>query len=948
MATKKFDVQIDVQSGDVKIATDRVLSLKEELRILERFKNTPGLTAEQFGVLSNKINSTKDTLAATNARGKEFFSTLSLLPGPVGAFSNQIDNSIGLLKTFTKFSAKDIKTQFVGLVNDIKDVGRGLLQVTGIQRLYEGTANLTAKALNAVGIGANSASKGVKAFSAALVASGIGVAIFLLQKLITSLMDSASATKEAESANDRLARSIKNINEQLNDEETLIKRSTDYRAKVAKLAGKSEQELFEIRKNGALEELRRIDERLKKEGEFDQLYKQIIQARRDGLISDEEYVKRINEAQDERVKTQQKRDAKQAEYQTMIIDRMQAVKDDASKKDKDREEKSRAASDKIRQKELDDLETYEQLKIQLQREYNSLSLKEGLERSLQELENQRLVEEDKIKKLSIGDKRIKELLTALETNFGIKRNELVEKYNKEQLEIYQEFENKLLSLLQSVYKDNTKLQEDVLNRQLQIQIDQYKKQVDEFNKRNTKLRISSEEQARYITALELQTQEKLTDIQIDAINKGVDRRLKANQNSINDVRNYIDQLTFQIDQSINDFIKSKGKENLFEKVIGIETASIGEDNIMKKVVDAYKGIDLREVLRMRQKVLEQSSEFEMQTIQKGFDEQLKILTGKRDLYAKDSDEYKFFQDKIIDVTSKKDEKLKELGETRVQNNRAITQQIMDLDRLEIDSKRAVADKTLETFGQISSLIGSIQSVYDAAYQQEQKRLDDRLKLETKGTKEYESIQQEKYNAEQRYLKRVKALQISQAIFDAGVAIARIVMDTQRAIISYKASVALLGPPGQALAAAYSAQARVQQAISIGIITAQTIAKLSQISGQSGSVEAPDTSPGGARGMEKGGLIKGRRHAQGGTMIEAEDGEAVINRNSTAMFGPLLSALNQMGGGTSFSNNFVTLQDKPLVSNPATDSSMYIKTYVVESDLTNAQQKQARLKELSTL
>ncbi|MBP0904838.1 hypothetical protein ACFSKN_04775 [Mariniflexile gromovii] len=48
--------------------------------------------------------------------------------------------------------------------------------------------------------------------------------------------------------------------------------------------------------------------------------------------------------------------------------------------------------------------------------------------------------------------------------------------------------------------------------------------------------------------------------------------------------------------------------------------------------------------------------------------------------------------------------------------------------------------------------------------------------------------------------------------------------------------------------------------------------------------------------ERGTLLRGARHSQGGIPIEAEDGEAIINRRSTAMFLPLLSQMNQAGGG----------------------------------------------------
>jgi hypothetical protein len=61
--------------------------------------------------------------------------------------------------------------------------------------------------------------------------------------------------------------------------------------------------------------------------------------------------------------------------------------------------------------------------------------------------------------------------------------------------------------------------------------------------------------------------------------------------------------------------------------------------------------------------------------------------------------------------------------------------------------------------------------------------------------------------------------------------------------------------------------------------------------------------------EEGGLLQGNSHAAGGipftvagkSGFEAEGGEAIINKKSTSMFMPLLSAINQAGGGVSFDN-----------------------------------------------
>lgn len=47
------------------------------------------------------------------------------------------------------------------------------------------------------------------------------------------------------------------------------------------------------------------------------------------------------------------------------------------------------------------------------------------------------------------------------------------------------------------------------------------------------------------------------------------------------------------------------------------------------------------------------------------------------------------------------------------------------------------------------------------------------------------------------------------------------------------------------------------------------------------------------------LLQGPSHAGGGIPIEAEGGEAIINKRSTSMFKPLLSAINAAGGGVRF-------------------------------------------------
>jgi ABC-type Co2+ transport system permease subunit len=143
-------------------------------------------------------------------------------------------------------------------------------------------------------------------------------------------------------------------------------------------------------------------------------------------------------------------------------------------------------------------------------------------------------------------------------------------------------------------------------------------------------------------------------------------------------------------------------------------------------------------------------------------------------------------------------------------------------------------------------------------------------------------------------------------------------------------------------------------VALGIATGINISKIKSTTfeGSVGASAAPAGNSAASLGKNygDGGMIDGPRHAQGGTLVNAEGGEAIMTRGAVTMFAPLLSALNQAGGGTSFAPNALTTRyDAPNVSNPAQEKSPVImKTYVVENELTTAQHKQARLKDLSTL
>ena len=105
-----------------------------------------------------------------------------------------------------------------------------------------------------------------------------------------------------------------------------------------------------------------------------------------------------------------------------------------------------------------------------------------------------------------------------------------------------------------------------------------------------------------------------------------------------------------------------------------------------------------------------------------------------------------------------------------------------------------------------------------------------------------------------------------------------------------------------------------------------------------------------RGYADGGIVKGPGTSKSDSIpARLSNGEAVMTSGAVTMFGPMLSMMNQMGGGTSFAPNALTVRpDNPKTNNPAQEQSLIVKTYVVENEMTSIQQRQSRLKDLSTL
>ena len=186
---KKVQVIVDVNSSSVQVASDNTLTLTQQVRELKKALQTVPEGTKEWTLIQQKYNETKDALDRVNVKSKELFGTMSSLPGPIGQVSGQLDNTVGVLKTFSAIKLSDIKTQFVALGADLKEVGKNFLDLTGITKLYDFTVKGLTKGMVALGLAEEGAAVAARGLSGALIATGIGALVVAVGYLIANFDD---------------------------------------------------------------------------------------------------------------------------------------------------------------------------------------------------------------------------------------------------------------------------------------------------------------------------------------------------------------------------------------------------------------------------------------------------------------------------------------------------------------------------------------------------------------------------------------------------------------------------------------------------------------------------------------------------------------------------------------------------------------------------------------
>ena len=309
---------------------------------------------------------------------------------------------------------------------------------------------------------------------------------------------------------------------------------------------------------------------------------------------------------------------------------------------------------------------------------------------------------------------------------------------------------------------------------------------------------------------------------------------------------------------------------------------------------------------------------------------LEIMTLNQQLFAaRDSAK------KTYEIKKEYLEKELEAAKGNADAENAITQQLEDNRKQYIQTLIDSVDQWVST---VQELMQSIGDLFKAQNEAELQELEDKYDKETQLLEEQHDkglMSDKEYNQKQKeldanYEQQQKKLQQEQAKREKALAMFQIVVNTSMAIMKTLASVPF---PANIIAAA-----------SVGAIGAVQLA-----------TAASQPLPKAARGRK----IKGKRHSQGGELIEAEDGEVIINRRSAQQFEPLLSAINMAGGGIpfgpmpsdgGFASRYATQEgvSEQAIAKAVEKGLKTVKIYTTVEDIRRADRKYTQIESAGTV
>lgn len=462
--------------------------------------------------------------------------------------------------------------------------------------------------------------------------------------------------------------------------------------------------------------------------------------------------------------------------------------------------------------------------------------------------------------------------------------QLIADDNTRNFTLRQEQAEKVRKLNERIAQENLKLAKQELeatqlriknNKQDNELLDQQAEQLKAVREGELNLRLVQEENAKIQREIRNDAIEFQLDVLIDGFDnqKTLNERLIQNEKKTFDERRSILEATRQLglesfneqikviqstteaEINANDLLAEQDALRLAEKIKGLELGEALEKRLFEAIRERKIAIadfaeleqDLNEAeVESTRKTEQAKLDLEKQKNKDSLKDLEQTLIKERDLLLENENLTEEERQKII---FESEEKIKEIRKQSAQQQKDI----------ETDTQQS----RLETISNTEQRIGEIVQAFTNLFEAQKNR-----ELAAAGDNA-----QKKEEIEKRFARRSQRIAIADTLIRGALAIMRIAADVPK--VDFGASTI-------ALIAAQSALTATQ----VAAIASQKFAS--------------------------GGMVHGNSHAQGGEkfavggrVVELEGGEAVINKRSTSMYKPLLSAINQAGGGKRFALGGVT-------------------------------------------
>lgn len=256
------------------------------------------------------------------------------------------------------------------------------------------------------------------------------------------------------------------------------------------------------------------------------------------------------------------------------------------------------------------------------------------------------------------------------------------------------------------------------------------------------------------------------------------------------------------------------------------------------------------------------------------------------------------REQLISATTKKEllnAQLTSLAKINIQRNEVdekiklyhkdsleYAQLLAERKQLDQDYWMEASDLAISAMGSISQVVSQVSSLMQDAANQRMESINQEAELEKASLQlrlDNNELSMAEYNARTKKLENDRQREAAKAQREAAKrekanALFSATISTAQAIANALTTTPFL-PMGPIMAGVAAAMGAIQ----VALIASKPLPKAA-----------------------RGGLVGGRSHAMGGTVIEAEKGEVIINKQSARMFGSLLSGINQAGGGVAIPND----------------------------------------------